>query len=233
MPDPGSPGEATARLSVEQPVTMPTSDDHLQARGLLHSFDVVATPAGEDTAADGALPILHASPLGASEQAVDIHKIAGRVSEHSERASICTDSDTVLLLGKTGTGKSTTMNWLMGREIVKTLEGPVDADDAGEYDTMDEYYETILTVASDELAGCAIGHSMDSTTEYLQAYPEEATKLAMCDTPGFGETRGTDIEISNSIAIMKLLGVCKSARIAVIILSPSSPCAAPPSASSQ
>ena len=54
-------------------------------------------PAGEDTAADGALPILHASPLGASEQAVDIHKIAGRVSEHSERASICTDSDTVLL----------------------------------------------------------------------------------------------------------------------------------------
>ena len=230
MPDPGSPGEATARLSVEQPVTMPTSDDHLQARGLLHSFDVVATPAGEDTAADGALPILHASPLGASEQAVDIHNIAGRVSEHSERASICTDSDTVLLLGKTGAGKSTTMNWLMGREIVKTLEGPVDADDAGEYDTMDEYYETILTVASDELAGCAIGHSMDSTTEYLQAYPEEATKLAMCDTPGFGETRGTDIEISNSIAIMKLLGVCKSARIAVI-LSPS-PCAALPSASS-
>lgn len=214
MLDPSSPGQLAQSELEHQPIS---SNDHGQppvaARALEDDFLLVTTaePVGDghpgggngEDLPDATQPILQAAHVDLDQQAVDIHALARHVSEHKDRATICTGEDVVLLMGRTGTGKSTTMNWCMGKTVVETV-----ADEA------DEYAMTVLAVDGEELAGCEIGQAGDSKTAFLQAYRTESG-LIMCDTPGFKDTGGSNIDLSGSIAIMKLMKICKSVRIAV------------------
>ena len=202
MPDPSSPAGAAPSV-VEQPGHPAGSSAYVGqpplARALDGSFVMIA---GADHPGEPTPIVLQAAHVEASEQVVDIHALAKSVSDHSDGAAICEQRDIVVLLGKTGTGKSTTMNWCMGKTLLE------EADGTG------QYADTVLAVDGAELPGCEIGQGQDSQTEYLRAH-ETKSGLIMCDTPGFGDTGGAQIELSGSIAITRLMHSCKSVRIAV------------------
>ena len=214
MPDPSSPGQLDdhqqQQQQQQQQQHVSSSGEQPVARALVDDFELIATAeAVRESQTDGHLqdndtaPILQAAHVEANQQVLDIHALAKRVSEHTYGATICDGEDIVVLLGKTGNGKSTTMNWCMGKTLVETAT-----------DETDRYADTVLAVEGEELLGCEIGQGGDSKTEFLQAY-RVPYGLTLCDTPGWNDTGGSEIELEASIAIVKVLQTCKSARIVV------------------
>jgi len=42
-------------------------------------------------------------------------------------------------------------------------------------------------------------------------------EIYICDSPGFGDTSGSEVDISNGIGIVEALKGCKSVKILVVV----------------
>ena len=67
-----------------------------------------------------------------------------------------------------------------------------------------------------------IGHKAESETQFISfTYiidENVTTDICIVDTPGFGDTRGVTIDLSNSICITNVLKACESV-IPIVLLS--------------
>ncbi len=84
------------------------------------------------------------------------------------------DKNIVLLIGDTGAGKSTTLNFLAGQEM------QIRQNDN----------EDMVVEAKNLLPGFEIGHRLSSTTKRINTFVREKDELTLCDTPGFKDTTG-------------------------------------------
>lgn len=99
------------------------------------------------------------------------------------------NGEKVILLGMTGSGKSTLTNFLMGNKLIIGEEGKLDTQNP--------------------LTGSAIGHEIESKTTqpYLSLGPKN---MVLCDCPGFEDSRGSGQDIIHAYAIQRLFsGKCK------------------------
>lgn len=103
------------------------------------------------------------------------------------------DKDVVVFLGKTGSGKSTLINYLVNKNL------KVDDED-----------NIILSNPSDATA-MRIGTS--SRSETLLPKLANINNLILYDLPGFGDTRGTSISLVNAIFIKNIIESAKTARL--------------------
>jgi ribosome biogenesis GTPase A len=134
-----------------------------------------------------------------------LQKILELINQHQDHSTQCCE-DTVFLLGNSGAGKSTTINYLCGRRVVTVL------------DSEENYLERIHV--EDPLDGCSVGYSGDSETRYLRSYLDptyESGRMFLCDTPGFQDTVSTDVDIANAVAISWAIRRSKSVRLVLII----------------
>lgn len=145
--------------------------------------------------------------LGNNE--LDLRKAIQMVELHRSNSSLCCDEDAVYFLGNTGAGKSTTVNYLAGRRIVTVR----DADN-----NFFERYDV-----ENPLDGCTVGYTGNSETRYLRSYldPSSTSRLVLCDTPGFEDTEGSDVDIANAVAIAWAIRHSKSVRLVLIVESSS------------
>jgi hypothetical protein len=91
----------------------------------------------------------------------------------------------VMVLGLTGTGKSTLVNYLNNMPLVcKRFSGKCIIDLKSENSSLP--------------GGFAIGHSVSSKTLYPAVYSAEESDFSYIDNPGFKDTRAIEIEIANS-----------------------------------
>lgn len=131
---------------------------------------------------------------------LDIEKVVKLVHLHKSHYLKLRDQKIVLLLGETGAGKSTTINFLAGKSFQKHTTGSE-------------------LMCDDCLSQFKIGHDVVSETRYLQSLEIEGLKL--CDAPGFCDTSGPNVAISNAIAITNVLKNSLSVVILVLIPLPS------------
>ena len=124
----------------------------------------------------------------------------------------------VLVVGKTGTGKSTLIQAIAGRTLRETTHtcGIVRDNEI----TVDK----IVYEAVDPLVGFEIGHGKTSKTASIGCYhappfvdKREDAGLLYVDSPGFEDTNGQEADISTSVMLSEVAKRCRSLRFVIMI----------------
>ncbi|ETO25173.1 hypothetical protein RFI_11973 [Reticulomyxa filosa] len=147
------------------------------------------------------------------EKVFDIVSMLTLVKKAEEEANQIKDKNVILLLGGTGTGKSTLVHFLAG----STMEQQ-------EVDGRPHICPT--KVKNKALANVRSSSSTKSETRYITAVPIDLKEMGvygdqdtvvLCDTPGFEDTSGPEVDVANGIGIIKALQNCKSVKPVVLI----------------
>lgn len=120
--------------------------------------------------------------------------------------------DLVVVIGNTGAGKSTFINYLYGCKMQRVI-----AQSLG-IDSLDGKVVTVKPPAKggtyDEVM--QIGHGNTSMT-FMPQIESDASGHTYCDCPGFLDNRGVEINLGNATNIKYALGQARSVKIAVLI----------------
>jgi energy-coupling factor transporter ATP-binding protein EcfA2 len=135
------------------------------------------------------------------------------VSDGVENAKQVAGKEAVIVIGNTGAGKSTFVNYLLGCEMMQKTPKELGIKGLG---------KVVVVKSKSEGGRCdeimPIGHSKTSKTFIPQiAVDPIHAHLAYCDCPGFLDNRGAEINIANAVNIKRVLQVAKSAKVLVLI----------------
>jgi hypothetical protein len=136
-----------------------------------------------------------------------INKILNLITPDTYYDIASDNKDLAMLLGTTGVGKSTYVNFLMGcdMELVQLDNGAnvVKVKDINE----GEHFSAVAE----------IGHNLASQTSVLNSYLVPNTEINICDTPGFLDNRLAEQNIANAVNLRRGLSHAKSVRFIVFI----------------
>ena len=136
--------------------------------------------------------------------------LVNHCTELGERnAAVGQNKEACLVLGNTGAGKSTFLNYMMGCKLKAVRPGELGLPGA----------KKVIIVDPDSAipAVMPVGHGRASATFLPQIELDSQNQYnAYCDCPGFEDTRGAEINIANSINIKKVLR--QTSRVKAILL---------------
>lgn len=143
---------------------------------------------------------------------LDILELFRLVERVNEAACLIKNQDIILLLGNTGVGKSTTTHFLGGSKMKEIKVAGLNHIHPIEIRNAD--LKKIITTPfarSETLSIIPVRiHSKD-----IDGYSNES--VILCDTPGFKNTNGPEVDISNGISMVKAVKESKSVKPVVII----------------
>lgn len=108
--------------------------------------------------------------------------------------------ETVVVLGVTGAGKSTFVNFLGG----KKLEGEI-------------HYGECKVAVKDPLKGVEIGHDVNSCTTIPYPWHDHDHNILFWDSPGFLSNKGAHDDIVNAYTLNSLFTYSKSSKVLLLI----------------
>lgn len=114
----------------------------------------------------------------------------------------------VMIIGNTGAGKSTFVNYLAGC----TLESKYVVSDIDKVVAVKPVSEG---GRRDELA--KIGHGKISQTFMPNVIKDDVSGLCFCDCAGFLDSRGTEISIANTVNLITTLNSAKAVKVVLLI----------------
>ncbi|ETO33243.1 hypothetical protein RFI_03864 [Reticulomyxa filosa] len=143
----------------------------------------------------------------------DINLMLELVDEAEKAAIQIKDQNVILLLGGTGAGKSTCIHFLAGSVMQEKL---VDG----------KPHIAPVQVKNKALHRVSTSSKAASETRYITAVPIDLKEMGilgakgnviLCDTPGFEDTNGPEVDVANGIGIIRALQQCKSVKPVVLI----------------
>ncbi|ETO01626.1 hypothetical protein RFI_35814, partial [Reticulomyxa filosa] len=150
----------------------------------------------------------------AEKEHFNIRLMLELMKKSEEAASEIKDKNVILFLGGTGTGKSTLIHFLAGSKMEKQA---VD----------DKPHIAPTKIINKALHNVTCRASAKSETKYITAVPIDLKELGvlsiklenvvLCDTPGFEDTNGPEVDVANGMGIIKALQTCKSVKPVVSI----------------
>ena len=142
---------------------------------------------------------------------IDIGEILELIEKTNEASKSIEDQDILLLLGKTGAGKSTTIHYLTGSTFQKRTENGI------------TYYTPVK--CSPTLEKVKTSFQTKSETRYVTAIPvnfrdvgiNKKGDIVICDTPGFDDTSGPEVDVANGIGLIRAISKSKSVRPVILM----------------
>ncbi len=142
----------------------------------------------------------------------DIQELVKLVGKAKEAAISIKNQNIILLLGRTGSGKSTTTHFLCGSTMEKTVVKGLEHIQAAK--TNNEVLKEVKTSPEKK-----------SETRYIKAIPvsfesigyDREGGIVICDTPGFEDTQGAEVDIANAIGVLEAVRGAKTVRPVVLI----------------
>mgnify|MGYP001799940164 CR=1 FL=1 len=143
------------------------------------------------------------------EESVDLLMTCIAYGEANARKA--RDKELIIVIGNTGAGKSTFVNYLAGCEMM--LKSPKSAGTKG-YRKVFVVKPTSEGGPTDELM--PIGHKKQSKT-FMPQIETTADDTTYCDCPGFLDNRGNEINIANAVNIRRTLSQAKGVKVVILI----------------
>lgn len=121
--------------------------------------------------------------------------------------------DVVLIVGKTGVGKSLFIQGIAGKEIISHVH----ISSCCGTDISTNVFESV-----DPLPGFAIGHGKVSKTKSINCYCKTNLgnsdgNIVYIDLPGWKDTEGAEVDIATSIMISQVIKQARTLRIVLLI----------------
>jgi GTP-binding protein EngB required for normal cell division len=132
---------------------------------------------------------------------INFHRlIAGLETSFFNIETTATNKDLVMFIGNTGAGKSTTINFLLGHDMQRDARG-----------------RAVLHASVVGKPHARIGHVLgDSETIYATVYSSD--NYNYCDCPGFGDTRGPEMEMLTELNMELVTQFGKSIRALAVVI---------------
>ncbi|CAF4051597.1 unnamed protein product [Adineta steineri] len=146
---------------------------------------------------------------------LDVHEIERLVNKAKTAAKLIAGKDIILLIGETGTGKSTTIQFLSGSKMKKT-KVEVESGKFLEHITIDGPIKNpdLIDITSSALSKSETRYIAPVTIPLRDIYgAHEYGEIILCDAPGFGDTAGPEVDIANGVGVIEALKGCKSVKI--------------------
>eukprot|EP01031_Cornospumella_fuschlensis_P024805 gene24805-29975_t len=132
---------------------------------------------------------------------VDIDRLSSLVACGKEEVEALRGKDVVLIIGKTGVGKSTFIQFIHGVKFSRFQHGGKLYDAVNKEEVLEEF---------------VIGHVERSTTKQIRSYVSPSG-LVFCDLPGYKDTDDYNVDVATSLWIRKIANICKSLRFVFLI----------------
>lgn len=140
-----------------------------------------------------------------SRPQIDPVKFKNLYSQMQVEIASLADKEGLLVFGKTGAGKSTTINYLLNRVIKKAASSTILSP---KYDVAAE---------ESEKSSPKIGHAKESQTLFPSAYAI-TDDLSFIDTAGLGDTRGLEISLLVALAIKQISAMASRTKGVMMVL---------------
>ena len=138
----------------------------------------------------------------------DLDKFRRILSSHSgliaQEIEYAKDKEVILVIGDTGAGKSTTVNYLLGSKM-----------------EIDEKSFRQVKVRKGQPEYATIGQDISSETVRPQIYTSDS-KLCYCDCPGFLDTKGKEQQVANTVNIQSVVNTLNKVSGILIVIEASS-----------
>jgi energy-coupling factor transporter ATP-binding protein EcfA2 len=145
------------------------------------------------------------SPLNMQEMFRLIEKV-------DDAAQLIKGKQIILFLGGTGSGKSTTIHFLAGSRMVeKEVKGlnhiaPVEIRNS-----------SLKNITTSPFSRSETRYITPVTVNFTDVGGYNTGSIILCDSPGFDDTSGVEVDIANGIGIVKAIKGCKSVKPVVLI----------------
>ena len=133
--------------------------------------------------------------------AFDLSKVIYLISESKKANIAIKDQKIYFLLGSTGAGKTTTIQFLSGNKLIEDEEGKIVLKDPA-------------------VSKLKIGTQQKSETRFIAAQEVsfKKEKLILVDGPGFNDTEGPEMDLANAVSIADVFEQC-SAVVPILLVS--------------
>ncbi|CAF3931930.1 unnamed protein product, partial [Adineta steineri] len=146
---------------------------------------------------------------------LNLHEIERYIKRSDQTANLIRDKDIILLIGTTGSGKSTTVQFLTDTKMKETrveicpgkflkhitTDGPI-------------INSGLIDVKSSPLSKSETRFLIPVTISFKDIFGSyETNEIILCDAPGFGDTESPEMDISNCVGVIRALKSCKSISI--------------------
>jgi len=150
---------------------------------------------------------------GALSRSFDMKILRDSIENGEDTLKHVVGKDVVLVIGKTGTGKSTLIQGISGKCLYSTVH------------TTEKYGQVVekqVFEAKEAMAGFEIGHVKTSMTKCINCYIHQQDHttgdgVVYLDSPGFEDTSGPEIDIATSVMLSQVATKCRSLRFVILI----------------
>uniref|UniRef100_A0A7S1I7V7 SAM domain-containing protein n=1 Tax=Eutreptiella gymnastica TaxID=73025 RepID=A0A7S1I7V7_9EUGL len=154
---------------------------------------------------------MHVACLLTELRPLDMQHLMELIGQVNLASKTIKGKDVILLLGYTGSGKSTLIHYLAGSKMQRTMYGFV------------EHIEPVLS-ENTALASITTNHLPRSETQAIHAVEIQPfvgsgikDPITLCDTPGFDDTGGAEKDIANGLAIVRAVRGCRSVKPLIVV----------------